>query len=188
MIFTVIYYYRCCYSSSHYSRESLRSREGHIVVGFCVLFFFFLLKCFLYLAGCCFFPNICYSPSQVPVSWGETEGPHATALTYWGTGKSRREGVSKWCWVRCLCFQWSVGREGREILISIYRHKSPALSILQREGKQILSYPGEWYPPRSPWSVQAPVDSLPLCPSSTKLHVSAAAFRNRLNYFRVYFL
>lgn len=39
----------------------------------------------------------------------------------------------------------SVGREGREIQISIYRHQNPALSILQREGKQRLSYPDECY-------------------------------------------
>lgn len=38
-----------------------------------------------------------------------------------------------------------MGREGREIQISIYRHQNPALSILQREGKQRLGYPDKWY-------------------------------------------
>lgn len=149
MIFTVIYYYRCCYSGSYWLFMRKFGKPGSSYS----LEWFFLLKCFFLPDRVLFFPNICYSPSQVPVSWGEAEGPHATTLTLWGTGKGRREGVSKWCWVRCLCFQWSVEREGREIQISIYRQKNPALSILQGEGKQIFGSPGEGYPPCSPWSV-----------------------------------
>lgn len=97
-------------------------------------------------AGVSFVPrHLLFSFPSASVPRGRRGAARDRAHAPRGRGRAEGKESAAGAGLRWLCFRQSVGREGREIQISIYRHQTPGLSILQREGKQRLGYPDECY-------------------------------------------
>jgi len=124
-------------AATGYLWKSLRIREVRVE---------FFSKLFFVPAGVSFVPrHLLFSFPSASVLRGSQGATHNPAHAPWGRGRAEGKESAAGAGLRWLHFQQSVGREGREIQISIYRHQNPALSILQREGKQRLGYPAECY-------------------------------------------
>lgn len=103
---------------------------------------FFISKLFFIPAGVSFVPqHLLFSFPSASVPRGSWGTAHNRAHARRERGRAGGKEPATRAGLRWLCFQQSVGRKGKEIQISIYRHQNPALSILQKEGKQRLGYP-----------------------------------------------